>query len=184
MHEAWAQLSMRSPKAGALLHLLAAKVGDQNAVIVSQKTMATWLGCSVDTIKRAVAELKGGNWLEVRQLGQSGSMNAYVLNDRVVWWQSRDGLRYSLFNAAVIISEAEQPDKTDLGNQPPLRKLPNSEPGERQSPSGPGLPPPSEPSIPGLEPDLPATITERSGAEDARPINEIMRGMMTSEPDD
>src|SRR3546814_3336582 len=40
--------------------------------------------------------------------------------------------------------------------QPALHRLPNLFPGERQLPSGPGLPPPSEPSFPGMEPDLPA----------------------------
>src|SRR3546814_12553640 len=33
-HEAWARLRASNPKAGALLHLLAARVGDNNAVVV------------------------------------------------------------------------------------------------------------------------------------------------------
>lgn len=154
-HEAWAQLSVRSPKAGALLHLLAARVGDHNAVVMSHKVMAKLLGCSVDTIKRALTELRAGNWLEVRQITSTGTANAYVLNDRVAWTQARDGLRYSLFSAAVVISEEEQPDRAELGDQAPLRKLPRVFEGERQLAAGDGLPPPSEPSIPGLEPDLP-----------------------------
>lgn len=32
--------------------------------------------------------------------------------------------------------------------------------GERQLPTGPGLPPPSSPSLPGMEPDLPAKQTD------------------------
>src|SRR3546814_9932103 len=51
-HEAWARLSASNPKAGALLHLLAARVGDNNAVVVSHKTLAELLGVrSITTIK-------------------------------------------------------------------------------------------------------------------------------------
>src|SRR3546814_20610228 len=60
-------------------------------------------------------------------------------------------------SAAVLIADDEQPDREELGAQPALHRLPNLFPGERQLPSGPGLPPPSEPSLPGMEPDLPAT---------------------------
>src|SRR3546814_10766428 len=50
-HEAWARLSASNPKAGALLHLLAARVGDNNAVVVSHKTLAELLGVrSITTI--------------------------------------------------------------------------------------------------------------------------------------
>src|SRR3546814_2242583 len=53
-HEAWARLSASNPKAGGLLHLLAARVGDNNAVVVSHKTLAELLGVrSITTIKTA-----------------------------------------------------------------------------------------------------------------------------------
>jgi hypothetical protein len=104
--------------------------------------------------------LERGRWVEQRQIGQNGTVNAYVLNDRVAWSKSRAGLRYSLFSALVIVSDDEQPDKEDLGNQPPLRRLPAMYPGERQLPTGPGGDPPSQPFIDGLEPDLPARQTD------------------------
>src|SRR3546814_1777260 len=59
--------------------------------------------------------------------------------------------------AAVIISEAEQPDFEELGQQAPLRRLPSLFRDERQLPSGPGTPPPAQPFLDGMEPDLPAT---------------------------
>lgn len=156
-HEEWARLSVANPKAGALLHILAWRVGEQNAVVASHKTLAALLGVrSVTTIKTAIAALVAGNWLEVRQIGENGTVNAYVLNDRVVWHGPREGLRYSLFSAAVIVRSSEQPDSAELGQQEPLRRLPRQFSGERQLPSGDGLPPPSEPSLPGMEPDLPA----------------------------
>src|SRR3546814_6540705 len=77
-------------------------------------------------------------WIEIRQIGENGTVNAHIINDRVAWSGKRDGLRYSLFSAAVIISEAEQPDFEELGQQAPLRRLPSLFRDERQLPSGPG----------------------------------------------
>jgi len=155
-HEAWAALLRDSPRAAELLHLLVARVGPHNAVVISQQTLAKLMGRSIDTVKRALSVLKAGLWLEVRQIGDRGTVNAYVLNDRVVWSGPRDGIRHSLFSASVVISADEQPDKATLGKQPPLRQLPSLYPGERQLPTGPGMPPPSQPSLDGMEPDIPA----------------------------
>ena len=74
----------------------------------------------------------------------------------MAWLGRRDGIRYSLFSAAVVISDDEQPDAADLDRQEPLRQIPSIGRSERQLPTGPGLPPPSEPTFPGMEVDLPA----------------------------
>lgn len=160
-HEAWANLMRKSPRAAELLHLLVARIGDHNAVVVSQKTLASLMERNTRTVKRAVRDLVEGNWIEVRQLGETGSVNAYVINDRVAWQGHRENMRYSLFSAAVVVSDQEQPDIASLGAQEPLRELPSLFPGERQLPTGQGLPPPSQPPFPGMEPDLPAkTVRE------------------------
>lgn len=153
-----------NPRAAEMLHLIVSRIGDHNAVVISQKTLAQMMGVSTRTIRRASKDLVEGNWVELRQLGETGTVNAYVVNDRVAWATHRDGLRYSLFSAAVVVSAEEQPDAADLGAQEPLRALPQLFPGERQLPTGEGLPPPSEPDLPGLEPDLPA----RAGTEPQR----------------
>jgi len=153
-HEAWANLITKSPSAARLMHILTARVGENNAVVISQKTLAKLLGCHVNTVANAIKILEAGNWVETRRIGDRGTVNAYVLNDRVAWTQPRDNLRYSLFSATVIVSDDEQPDRDELGSQQPLRRLPKA--GELQNPSGAGLPPPSQPSLPSLEPDLPA----------------------------
>jgi hypothetical protein len=136
-------------------------VGEHNAVIISQATLAKIMGRNTRTIRRAVKDLVVGNWIEIRQIGDRGTVNAYVINDRVAWNGKRDGLRYSLFSAAVILSEEEQPDREELEQQEPLRMLPTMQPGERQLPTGQGMAPPSEPPLPGMEPDLPARRTVR-----------------------
>ncbi len=53
-------------------------------------------------------------------MGSTSSVNAYVMNDRVVWSGPRDGRRFSLFSANVLVSEEEQPDRDSLGKQEPL----------------------------------------------------------------
>ena len=163
-HEAWGRLIDRSPKAAKLMHILTARVGENNAVVVSHKTLAQLMGVrSVTTVKAALAVLAEDRWIEIRQIGQNGTVNAYVLNDRVVWTGPRDGIRYSLFSAAVVLSDQEQPDRVELGKQEPLRQVPSLFPGEAQLPAGPGLDPPSQPFLGGMEPDLPAT---QRGADD------------------
>ncbi len=147
-----------------LMHLLVARVGEHNAVVVSQKTMAKIMGRHVNTVKTAFKTLRDRNWIEIRQVGERGTVNAYIINDRVAWTGKRDGIRYSLFSAAVVLSEEEQPDRDQLGQQEPLRRVPSLLRDEQQLPSGDGLPPPSEPTLPGMEPDLPAT---KIGKDDA-----------------
>lgn len=163
-HEAWAALMRDSPNAAMLMHLLVARVGEHNAVVVSQKTMAKIMGRHVNTVKTAFKTLRDRNWIEIRQVGQRGTVNAYIINDRVAWTGKRDGIRYSLFSAAVVLSDVEQPDRDQLGQQEPLRRVPSLLRDEQQLPTGDGLPPPSEPPLPGMEPDLPAT---KIGEDDA-----------------
>lgn len=156
-HEAWAQLVMRKPRAAALAHHLVAQMGHQNAVVVSQAVLAKLMGCSVETVKRAVRDLVAERWISVVRLGK-GKEVAYVVNDNVAWGQPRDQLRLSRFSATVVADYADQ-DAALLGHGD-LRRIPTLYPGERQLPTGPGMPPPSQPSIDGLEPDLPARQTE------------------------
>jgi hypothetical protein len=174
-HEEWARLTVRNPKAGALLHLLAARVSEHNAVVVSQAALAKLMGVHINTIKRALEVLRAENWLEIRQIGASGSVNAYVLNDRAVWSQPRAGLRFSLFSANVVAIDDEQPDREELGQQEPLKRLPRT--GEAQLPAGPGLPPPSQPFFNGLEPDLPATGAPEEQSEATLMISDPLAGL-------
>lgn len=153
-HEKWAMLGVKHPAASALLHLLAANVGENNAVVASQKVLANLMGSSTSTVKRALRVLEEGNWIEIAQIGQSGTVNAYVVNSRVAWTEPRDQLRYARLKADVLLSSDEQPKPITMDKQP-LHQLPRI--GEMQIPSGDGLPPPSEPSLPGMEVDLPGT---------------------------
>lgn len=154
-HEAWAKFSIKRPAASAVLHYLAANVGYHNAVVIPQKTIAKALGVTDRTIRRAVDDLAGGNWLQVVRIG-AGRECAYVLNDRVVWADKRDNLRLSRFSAEIIADADDQPDREKLDALPPLHKLPSMFEDEAQLPGGPGLPPVSQPFLGDMEPDLPA----------------------------
>lgn len=154
-HEAWAQLVRTNGRAAALLHVLVANMDSQAAVVASRATLAQLVGYSEATVKRAVADLKADKWIEVVQLGGKGGVNAYVVNSRVAWADSRDKLGRAVFRATVVTTRAEQTDGVDTA---PLRRIPTLYPGERQLPTGPGAEPPSQPSIEGMEPDLPAIV--------------------------
>ena len=164
-HEAWAKLIKRSPLAATIMHLLAARVGDHNAVVISQKTLAGLASASRRGVQSALKILADDRWLQLVQIGGTGTVQAHVLNDTVVWSGPRDGLRYSKFSAVVIVSAEEQPGGVIPELQEALRKVPRVFPGEQQLPTGEGLPPPSEMPLPGLEPDIPAILEAERRAE-------------------
>lgn len=45
-HEAWGDLTLKSPRAATLMHKLVALMGHQNAVVVPQKTLAKLRGAT------------------------------------------------------------------------------------------------------------------------------------------
>jgi DNA-binding transcriptional regulator YhcF (GntR family) len=160
-HEAWALLIGSKPKAAQLMHLLVANMDRRGAVVVSQKVLTEMMGCSLNTVKRSLKALKDDNWLEVARIGsERGGVNAYMINRRVAWADKRDNQRFAAFDARIILSASEQ-DQDTLDAREPLRQLPQM--GESQLPTGVGLEPPSQPSLEGMEPDLPATVRDDEG---------------------
>ena len=153
-HGAWATLIGSKPKAAQLMYLLVANMDKKGAVIVSQKVLAEMMSVHYNTIKKSIKELKEGNWIDVVRVGsERGGVNAYLVNRRVAWADKRDNQRYAAFDARVIVS-AEEQDINVLENKQPLRQLPQL--GELQMPTGDSTEPPSQPSIEGMEHDLPA----------------------------
>ena len=161
-HEAWAGLIARKPRAAELLHHLVAQMGHQNAVVIPQAVLAKLMNRSVDTVQRAVKDLVSERWIQVVRVGR-GKEAAYVVNDRVAWGQPRDQLRLSVFSAAVVVDLDDQ-DEAMLGHGD-LRRIPTLYPGEQQLPTGPGEDPPTQPSITGLEPDMPHIDLEQHGQQ-------------------
>jgi DNA-binding transcriptional regulator YhcF (GntR family) len=121
------------------MHTLVARMGHQNAVVISQKLLAKLVGCNERTIRRAIEDLERDRWIQVVQLGTAGTMNAYVVNDTVAWGQRRDQkLTLSVFSAAVVADVDDQSEFTLEARA--LRRLPVIYPPEQALPSGPGEP--------------------------------------------
>lgn len=146
-HEAWADLVRSKPRAAALLHTIVANMNEHSALVASRPVLARMEKVSEATIKRAVADLKAGNWIEVVQVGGKGGVNAYVVNSRVAWANRRDQLPTAMFTATVIADASEQ-DKIETT---PLRALPALYPGEAQLPHEPEEAH-QQPELDGVEP--------------------------------
>ena len=157
-HEAWAGLIARKPRAAMLLHHFVALMGERNAVVISQKTLAKMLGVTDRTVRSAITDLVAERWVSVVKLNGPGTVSAYVVNDRVAWGERRDKLPLSVFSATVV-ADLDDQDEALLGHSG-LRRIPSLYPGDMQLPSGPGQEPPSQPSIDGMEPDLPSLAQE------------------------
>lgn len=163
-HEAWAQfLGLKGATAASrVLHILIARMGERNAVVISQGALADELQVDPRTVRRAIAMLRDYHWIQTVNLGGAKSgVQGYIINSRVAWQGHRDGIRHSVFDATVYATEKEQ-DFGSLEDQTPLHRLPDLFPGEYQLPSGNGLPPVSQPIFEGMEPDLPATRRKNS----------------------
>jgi DNA-binding transcriptional MocR family regulator len=161
-HEAWAILIGSKPKAAQLMHLLVANMDKRGAVVVSQKVLMEMMGCSLNTIKRSLKVLTDDNWLDVARIGsERGGVNAYLINRRVAWADKRENQRYAAFDARIILSASEQTLETLEHSKPKLRQLPQL--GEAQLPFGEGIDPPSQPTLEGMEHDLPAYVTTPDG---------------------
>lgn len=156
-HEAWGRLTVSSPRAAALMHHLVAYMDQSAAVVASHATLAAITGMSASTIKRAISDLKAGNWIEVVQLGGKGGALAFVVNSRVGWAAPRDKLHLAAFTARVLAIGDEQ--EGGYLDGPKLHRIPLLRQGDLQLPTGPGESPPSQPAIPGMEPDLPSVKT-------------------------
>lgn len=76
----------------------------QNALLVSQKTIAEALNISEHSVKRAIAYLKSRNIIRVVR---SGSSYIYTVNAKVAWSSYGKNVHLALMNARVVLSEAE-----------------------------------------------------------------------------
>lgn len=162
-HEIWARLSLEKPRAAGLLHVLVANMDRQNALVASHSTLAELSDMSISTVKRAIKDLTDRQWIQTIRVGsERGGSLAYIVNRRVAWGDKRENAQYALFNARVLVSEKDNPDGLD---GPELNQIPSLGPGEVQLPSGEGEDPPSQPSLEGMEPDLPAIWQDEDGTE-------------------
>jgi hypothetical protein len=149
---------------------MVAHMDKRAALVASRDTLAELAKCSVATVKRSVADLKAGRWIQTVQMGGKGGVNAYVINSRVAWADERKHLAFAAFSATVIASAVEQDTPYD---ETPLRRIPTLYPGERQLPVGPGEPPPTQAELTGMESDPPALLGNETIDADTGEIRDI-----------
>lgn len=161
-HEAWAMLTLKKPRAATLLHHLVARMGDKNALVVSQKTLGKLMGVTERTVRRAVADLVAEKWIAVVRLNGPGTVSAYVVNDQVAWGQPRGSMhKISTFSAQVIADADDQPEGALTHDD--LRQIPTLFPGDEQLPSGSSAEPPTQPALDGFEHPLPERHRDEEG---------------------
>jgi uncharacterized Rossmann fold enzyme len=145
------------------MHRFVALMGHQNAVVVSQKTLAKMMGCTDRTIRNALADLVRERWVQVVQLGPSATINAYVVNSNVAWGEQRDlRARLAVFNAVVVGDLDDQP--SDALEAPELRRVPVIFPPEKSLAVGEGEPG-AQIALPGMEAVVEGPANGRDGGE-------------------
>lgn len=142
------KLTAKSPIATRILLFLTERMTRQNAIVVSQPTLAEIMGCNVSTVYRAIQILQKDNWLQIVKIGQA---NGYLINSRVVW-RSHQNKRFGYFNAEVIASETEQSQTIEELETQPLKHIPNVKVGEMMISDDADLPPPDQRDL--IEPDF------------------------------
>jgi hypothetical protein len=118
-------LATSSPAAMGTLMYMLNNMSRSNALVVSQKAIATELGLSLKSIGNSVKTLAEHNFIQTVKVGNT---TVYVVNSKVAW-QGERGARYAAFGADVIAIESEQ--TIDLDNTTPLKSVPKLHEGER-----------------------------------------------------
>lgn len=142
------ELADKSLFAFKIFSFLMERMTRQNAVVISQTTLAEILECDKSTISRAIKVLRDGNWVQVVRIGTSFG---YLVNSKVVW-RSHQSKRYGYFSAEVITSETEQKESIDSLENQPLRHIPNVRFGETPISDNADLPPPDQMDL--IDPDF------------------------------
>lgn len=147
-HVQWGRLVVSNPLAAAVMHQLVAIMDRSNAVCISHQTLADLVGCHYTTVKRALKYLETNNWVQVVQVGPRGTVNAYVINERVAWADYRDNKKLAIFSARIVADAADQSQAALAPGK--LRRVPIIHPPEEALPAG-DWPPGSQGQLPGME---------------------------------
>lgn len=135
-----ADLNRENPKAAGLMLVLMANMDNKGALVASQQTLAEFCQCGLNTIKRSIAVLVAGNWIETTSIGKGrGSTLAYIINKRVAWADKRKNMEYAVLDAKLILSKKDQ----DVIRTDPLIQMAMPGADESVVVTGEGLEPPS-----------------------------------------
>jgi hypothetical protein len=99
------KLMLEYPTAANVFMFLVENMGDDNALIVSQGTMADYMGLSRRTVQYAITYLYENKYIDILKTGTS---NIYCINADIAWQQAHNKKRFAKFAARVLVSESEQ----------------------------------------------------------------------------
>ena len=99
------ELIKDEPKAASLFLFLSEKMDQENALLVSQETLAEYFGISKRTIIRQLNILKDKGFIEIIK---SGTANIYLVNANIAWTSYANKREYAQFKANVFVSKTEQ----------------------------------------------------------------------------
>ena len=88
-----------------LMNFFYDRMGRSNALMVSNKKMASLLNCSTRTVITITKMLEAKQYIRIVKVGTA---NAYVVNADVAWKTGRDGKNGAVFNATVVADWDEQ----------------------------------------------------------------------------
>lgn len=99
------QLGLKHPTALAVLHFMISKLTrGTNGIVISAPALARQMGISERTAKTATGILRDMKFVQILK---SGNTNVYIVNSKVAW-QGNRGMRYTAFNAQLLVDEQEQ----------------------------------------------------------------------------
>lgn len=104
-------LSIKHPKAHAILYFLVDQMDNYNACICSTTVMQEVLGVSRQTISKNIKILKDLGFLVILK---SGNTNVYTVNDKVYWKSWGNNRQYSKFPANVVLAMSEQDEEYQI----------------------------------------------------------------------
>ena len=140
------ELAEQSPTQFRILMVMAEKMDQNNAVMISNKAFQALLGVTRQTISNSVGVLAKNNWLKIMKVGTS---NAYFLNSKAFWTDRIDKQRFAEFTATIITTEKEQDISAEDWDSIKVRKVPMLEvrSEERIIMGNEELPPPDQKDI-------------------------------------
>lgn len=99
-------------------------MNNQNAIMVSQKTLTEVLGKSRTTIYNALKYLDSNG---IVATGKIGTANTYIVNPEVAWQNSHQAKKYVKFNGAILLGETENKELFEKFNKTKFASIPKIE---------------------------------------------------------
>jgi len=99
-------------------------MNNQNAIMVSQKTLTEVLGKSRTTIYNALKYLDSNG---IVATGKIGTANTYIVNPEVAWQNSYQAKKYVKFNGAILLGKTENEELFKKFNKTNFASIPKIE---------------------------------------------------------